>query len=112
MTRFGWEGDHQQRSNTRRNSDRDTNVHLGLVVVREKVVEIINGVVTEKRGALYGGTKKPACQVELPRNCHRRSIVGLVWPAQQFNLKERGKRSKWVVSFFGRPLSSPEAALL
>lgn len=94
MTRFGWEGDHQQRSNTRRNSDRDTNVDLGLVVVREKVVEIINGIEAEKHRALYGSTKKPACQVELPRNCHRRSIVGLVCPVQQFNLRERVKRGK------------------
>ena len=49
MTRFGWEGDYQHRSNTRTNFDRHTNVDLAFVVVGEKVVEIINGIVAEKQ---------------------------------------------------------------
>ena len=77
MTRFGWEGDHQHRSNTPANSVRRTNVDLGLVIVGEKVVEIINSIVAVKHGALYGGTKKPARQVEFPRNFHGCLIVGL-----------------------------------
>lgn len=89
MTRFWWEGDHQHCSNTRANSDRHTHVYLGFVVVGEKVVEIINGIEAEKHCALNRGTEKPAGQVELPRNCHRRSVNACrVWCVleQQVNL--------------------------